>query len=65
MDNLKEMRCPECNKLLFKADSEGSAVEIKCKNCKNITKIDVSDSRILTVNDREYSYERRFPRKDY
>lgn len=34
----KEYRCP-CGKLLFKGLLIDSTVEIKCKNCGNLTKI--------------------------
>ena len=36
---MKEQRCPECKKLLFKGDFTGR-IEIKCPKCKNILVID-------------------------
>jgi len=38
---LKEYRCKRCNKLFFKGDLRDCVVEIKCKNCKNISRIEV------------------------
>ncbi|MCK5320241.1 hypothetical protein KAJ61_02530 [Candidatus Parcubacteria bacterium] len=37
---LKEYRCEHCNKLFFKGDLQSCMVEIKCKNCKNISRIE-------------------------
>lgn len=34
---MKEIRCPYCQKLLFKGNSAN--VEIKCQGCKKIIKI--------------------------
>lgn len=34
--NLKEIRCPHCNKLLFKTIELKEYIEIKCHKCKNI-----------------------------
>jgi phage FluMu protein Com len=36
---LKEYRCENCNKLLFKGDIRGAVIEIKCKKCKTKTLI--------------------------
>ncbi|MFZ3073560.1 MAG: Com family DNA-binding transcriptional regulator [Minisyncoccales bacterium] len=32
--SLKEYRCENCNKLLFKGDIRDAIIEIKCKRCK-------------------------------
>jgi phage FluMu protein Com len=64
MENLKEYRCPHCRKLFFKGDMEEGIIEIKCKNCKNIHKIDVSETKFLTVNDEEASYEREITKPE-
>ncbi|SHI89294.1 Mu-like prophage protein Com [Clostridium amylolyticum] len=37
MVDIKEIRCPNCNQLLLKADYVKG--EIKCIRCKKITKI--------------------------
>jgi phage FluMu protein Com len=31
-----EVRCPKCNKLLFKADGFGVRIEIQCDRCKSV-----------------------------
>lgn len=36
---LKEYRCPDCGKLLFKGDIHVAVIEIKCKRCKKISVI--------------------------
>ena len=35
--NKKEVRCPNCNKILFISKSGQAVVEIKCNKCKEIT----------------------------
>lgn len=42
---LKEYRCNHCNKLFFKGDLQHCVVEIKCKNCKNISRIEVETDK--------------------
>ncbi len=37
--NYKEYRCPNDNKLLFKGVLIDSAVEVKCRSCKEIITI--------------------------
>ena len=37
-EEIKEFRCPSCNRLLFKGDlTPASHVEIKCRRCHSIT----------------------------
>ncbi|MEG0133559.1 MAG: Com family DNA-binding transcriptional regulator [Clostridium sp.] len=38
MINIKDIRCPNCNQLLLKADYIKG--EIKCPRCRDIVKID-------------------------
>ena len=33
---MNEVRCPNCGRLLLKADGLGTKIEIKCPNCKLI-----------------------------
>ena len=47
---LKEYRCEHCNKLFFKGDLRHCVVEIKCKNCKNISRIDVEIGKNQEIN---------------
>ncbi|MDD4409163.1 MAG: hypothetical protein PHW52_00745 [Candidatus Pacebacteria bacterium] len=56
--NLDEYRCPTCKKLFFKANAKKGIIEIKCKNCKNIHQMDISQSKLLTINDEEFFYDR-------
>ncbi len=56
--NYHDCRCPSCNKLFFKKNAQESIVEIKCKNCKNIHQVDVSNQKVLTVNDEQASYKK-------
>lgn len=42
-DQVKEIRCPKCNKLLLKADVVKG--EIKCERCKGIVKINIQKDR--------------------
>lgn len=46
--NLEEKRCPVCKKLLFKGKFKG-VVEIKCRNCKQISKFE-EDTPSLNLN---------------
>jgi len=39
---LKEFRCAHCNKLFFKGDIKHAIIEIKCRNCKQISKIEAA-----------------------
>jgi phage FluMu protein Com len=57
-NNLEEYRCGNCHKLFFKADIEDATIEIKCKNCKNMSLIKGGESRILAVSDQTASYKR-------
>jgi len=43
---MKEIRCPECNKLLFKGIAK--EVEIKCGKCKSLLLILENRTTILT-----------------
>jgi phage FluMu protein Com len=38
--NLQDYRCENCNKLFFKGDVRHAVIEIKCRNCKQISKIE-------------------------
>lgn len=39
---MKNVKCPNCGKLLFKAKlKKGTHIEIKCNRCKKILEIDV------------------------
>lgn len=49
MDELKEVRCPNCRHLLFKAKSVGE-IETKCPSCKKIVKI--TDTEITIVQEK-------------
>ncbi|MCK9577970.1 Com family DNA-binding transcriptional regulator [bacterium] len=40
-NDLKEYRCSNCNKLLFKGSIEEGLIEIKCRGCKNINTIQI------------------------
>ncbi|EOU1926241.1 Com family DNA-binding transcriptional regulator [Clostridium perfringens] len=42
---IKEIRCPCCNQLLFKASITTGELEIKCCRCKKIIKIKVKKDR--------------------
>lgn len=33
---ITEVRCPHCNKLLFKANGFGVLIEIQCERCKSV-----------------------------
>ena len=52
-DNLHECRCKYCNKLFFKADLEHAKIEIKCKNCKNISLIKGKDCALWGLLDKD------------
>ena len=41
---MKEIRCPNCNQLLLKADY--CIGEIKCTRCKKIVRIDMKNDRV-------------------
>ena len=41
---MKEIRCPNCNQLLLKADV--CVGEIKCTRCKKIVKIKLKNDRV-------------------
>ena len=48
----KDIRCPECDKmLLFKVESSSKCeIEIKCKSCKKIIGVDYSPEKtVFTV----------------
>jgi len=36
---LREHRCPICCKLFFRAKITSALIEIKCRNCKKVTRI--------------------------
>jgi hypothetical protein len=38
--NLQDYRCENCNKLFFKGDIRHAVIEIKCRNCKQISRIE-------------------------
>ena len=39
---LLEVRCERCNKLLFKADMEGTSyIEIICSRCKEMNEVEI------------------------
>jgi phage FluMu protein Com len=38
--NLRDYRCENCNKLFFKGDVRHAIIEIKCRNCKQICRIE-------------------------
>jgi phage FluMu protein Com len=57
--DLSEIRCPHCNKLFFKASLVEGVVEIKCKNCKNISTFNVSSEKESILNDGAGLYERK------
>jgi phage FluMu protein Com len=38
MTPLRDVRCPECGRLLFRAVGEGTVVEIKCK-CSRVVRV--------------------------
>jgi len=40
-DILREYRCSNCNKLLFKGSIHKGKIEIKCRGCKNIDTITI------------------------
>jgi phage FluMu protein Com len=35
---VKEIRCPQCGKLLFKAENLGSVIEIQCPRCNTLVR---------------------------
>ena len=37
---LRDYRCGQCNKLLFKGELLRGLVEVKCKSCKNFNEFD-------------------------
>ncbi|MFA6252224.1 MAG: Com family DNA-binding transcriptional regulator [Candidatus Paceibacterota bacterium] len=43
-DFLKEYRCSNCNKLLFKGNIAEGKIEIKCRGCKDINTIQIDKS---------------------
>lgn len=38
----KEFRCGHCNKLFFKGEVQHAVIEIKCRNCKQISRIEAA-----------------------
>ena len=48
---LKEHRCPHCSKLFFKGDITHAVIEVKCKNCKNIHRIEMAGGKISIDKD--------------
>jgi phage FluMu protein Com len=54
---LKEYRCVNCNKLLFRGILFHASVEIKCRGCKSINTIEGLQCKLLMVMDREGCYK--------
>lgn len=44
---LFDFRCHNCGKLFFKGELEKCTIEIKCKHCKTINRIDCADGKTL------------------
>lgn len=40
-DRCKEYRCPYCHKLFFLGRLDSALIEIKCRCCKKVTKINI------------------------
>lgn len=55
---LKEYRCEHCHKLFFKGDLKHCTIEVKCKNCKNINRIEGTNCKLFLLADKESSYKR-------
>lgn len=55
---LKEHRCKHCHKLFFKGDLKHCTIEIKCKNCKNISTFEGINCKLFLLADKESSYKR-------
>lgn len=55
---LKEYRCRYCKKLFFKGDLFYGTIEIKCRNCKNISEIKGTSCKVLLAFDQDSSYRR-------
>ncbi|MFA5128310.1 MAG: hypothetical protein WC457_04970 [Patescibacteria group bacterium] len=54
---LQEFRCEHCNKLFFKGDVQHATIEIKCRNCKQISKIEASGRKLWLLADEKGDYK--------
>ena len=54
---MKEYRCPECGRLLFKTDAAAGNVQTLCRECKAIRTVAVKAATVQTT--RKYSPEGR------
>ena len=54
---LKEYRCKNCNKLFFKGDVHHAIIEIKCRNCKQISKIETDGCKLWLLSDEKAQYK--------
>jgi len=54
----KEYRCQNCRKLFFKGVIKHATIEIKCRNCKELSTIRGNNCKLWMLADERGKYER-------